>query len=114
LPDEDSLITFDDYYFLLDEDSLITGDDFRFPCDENSLFSQRSQVHHTEKPSGLNVTLSHENSSQLHSEHPTADHISYGFVSLEPSNHTIAQQSYPQLHHIQHNSNFYMQIYAHS
>jgi predicted HD phosphohydrolase len=25
----------------------------------------------------------------------------YGFVGLEPSNHTRAQQSYPQLHHTQ-------------
>jgi hypothetical protein len=90
LPDEDSLITFDDYCFLPDEDSLITGDDFRLPSDEKSLFSPSSQVHHTEKTSGLNVTHSHENSSQLHSEHPTADRISYGFVGLEPSNHTLA------------------------
>lgn len=101
LPDEDSLITFDDYCFLPDEDSLITGDDFWLPSDENSLFSPSSQVHNTEKPSGLNVTLSHETSSQLHSGHPTADRISYGFVGLEPSNHTRAQQSYPQLHHTQ-------------
>lgn len=102
LPDEDSLITFDDYSFLPDEDSLITGDDFRLPSDENSLFSPTSQVHNGEKPSGLNVTLSHEKSSQLHSERSTANRNSYGLMGLEPSNHTWhAQQSYPQLHHTQ-------------
>ncbi|KAE8038678.1 hypothetical protein FH972_011159 [Carpinus fangiana] len=67
-----------------------TGDDFRLPSDENSLLSPSSQVHRTEKTFGLNVTLSHEISFQLHSEHPTADRISYGFVGLEPSNHTLA------------------------
>jgi hypothetical protein len=99
LPDEDSLITFDDYCFLPDEDSLITGDDFRLPSDENSLFSPSSQVHNAEKSSGPNVTLSHENSSQLRSERHTAN---YGLMGLESSNHTWhAQQSHPQLHHTQ-------------
>ncbi|GMY07315.1 hypothetical protein FCV25MIE_02554 [Fagus crenata] len=95
LPDEESLVTFDESWLLPDEDSLITFDDFSFLSDDSvkaDLFGSSSPVH--------NVTLSEENSSQLHLDGPTAHCKSYGLMGLETSNHTLhAQQSYSQFHH---------------